>query len=84
MAPTSAFVLFAVIWFMVLFITLPIGRRTQGDEDNIVPGSPAGAPVNFNLKRTFWIVSAISVVVWGIIVAVILSGVFSIRDLGWI
>ncbi len=33
MGITSALVLFAVIWFMVLFVTLPIGLRTQGDED---------------------------------------------------
>ena len=31
MAITSAIVLFAVIWFLVMFITLPIRLRTQGD-----------------------------------------------------
>lgn len=84
MAITSALVLYAVVWFMVMFITLPIGLRTQGDEGDIVPGTQAGAPVNFNVKRTMLIVSAISLVVWGIIVAIILSGVISIRDLNWI
>ncbi len=84
MAPTSAIVLFAVVWFMVMFITLPIGRRTQGDEGKITPGTQAGAPANFNLRRTMLIVTAISIVVWGIICLVILSGVISIRELGWV
>ena len=82
MAITSAMVLFAVVWFMVLFIVLPIGRRTQGDEGEVVPGTQAGAPVNFNLRRTVVIVTAISLVIWAIICAVIISGVISIRDLG--
>ena len=83
MAITSAMVLFAVVWFMVMFIVLPIGRRTQGDEGKVVPGTQAGAPANFNLRRTVVIVTAISLVVWAIICAVIISEVISIRDLGW-
>ena len=84
MAITSAIVLYAVVWFMVMFIVLPIGRRTQGDDGDIVPGTQAGAPANFNLKRTMIIVSAVALVVWAVICAVIISGVISIRDLDWI
>ncbi|MEE9387686.1 MAG: DUF1467 family protein [Paracoccaceae bacterium] len=84
MAPTSAIVLYAVVWFMVMFIVLPIRRRTQGDEGKIVPGTQAGAPANFDVRKTMILVSGIALVVWGIIVAIIVSGVISIRDLGWI
>ena len=84
MAITSAIVLYAVVWFMVMFIVLPIKRRTQGDDGTLVPGTQAGAPTNFNLRRTVIIVSSIAFVVWAIIVAIILSGVISIRDLNWI
>ena len=70
MAVTSGFVLFAVVWFMVLFVTLPIRLRTQGDEGEIVPGTQAGAPANFNLKRTMLIVTAVAIVVWAIAKAV--------------
>jgi len=83
MAVTSGFVLFAVIWFMVLFVTLPIRLRTQGDEGEIVPGTQAGAPANFNLKRTMLIVTAIAIVVWAIIAGVIISGVISVSDPEW-
>lgn len=80
MTITAALVLFAVIWFMVLFITLPLRRRTQGDEGHVEPGTHASAPVNFNPKRTALIVSAITVVLWAIIAGIIVSGVISIRD----
>ena len=83
MGPTSAVVLFAVIWFMVLFITLPIGLRTQGDEDDVVPGTHASAPANINMKRKALIVTAISIVLWLIIAGIIYSGWISVRDLDW-
>ena len=81
MAITSALVLFAVTWFLVLFVTLPIRLRTQGDEGEVVPGTQEGAPANFNLKRTMWIVTGIAVVIWAAIVSVILWGGISVRDL---
>ncbi len=84
MAPTSAIVLYAVVWFMVMFIVLPIRRRTQGDVGEVVPGTQPGAPVNFNVRKTMALVSVIALVVWGIIVAIILSGVIRISELGWI
>ena len=83
MGPTSAIVLFAVIWFMVLFIVLPIGMRTQGDEGEIVPGTHASAPANFNLKRIVIIVTSISVVLWIVIAGIIFSGAITVRDLDW-
>ncbi len=80
MAITSAIVLFGITWFMVLFVTLPLRRRTQGDEGEIVPGTHAGAPVNFDPRRTVKIVTLVSIPIWLIIVGVILSGVISIDD----
>jgi len=83
MAITSAIVLFAVIWFLVMFITLPIRLRTQGDDGEVVPGTHAGAPTNFNVKRTMWIVTGISVVLWMVIAGVIVFGGLSVRDIDW-
>ena len=83
MAITSAIVLFAVVWFMTLFVILPLGRRTQGDEGKIVPGTMAGSPVNFNVKRTMIITTIVAVVIWAIIAGIIISGVISVSDLDW-
>ncbi len=83
MSITSAIVLFAVTWFMVLFVALPIGLRTQGDEGEIVPGTHAGSPASTNMWRTARWVTAISVVIWIALFVVITSNWISVRDIDW-
>ncbi len=83
MSITSGIVLFAVTWFLVMFITLPIRLRTQGDEGEIVPGTHAGAPANFKLKRTMAIVTAVTLVLWGLELWVIQSGMITVRGFDW-
>ena len=46
MSIVSAIVLYAVLWFLTLFVVLPIRLETQGDRGEIVPGTHAGAPSN--------------------------------------
>ncbi len=77
----SGLVLFAVIWFLVLFIVLPIGLETQGDRGEIVHGTQAGAPVNLSMKRKALITTGVAIVVWCIVAGIIVSGVISIRDI---
>ncbi len=83
MGPTSALVLFAVIWFMVLLIVAPFRVSTQGDRGEIVPGTHAGAPEVHHLKKKMWITTGIALVLWLIISGIILSEVISVRDLDW-
>ncbi|WP_460273965.1 DUF1467 family protein [Celeribacter sp. ULVN23_4] len=83
MAITSAIVLYAVTWFMTLFVALPIGLRTQGDEGEKIAGTHDGAPANFNLKRKLIWVTVFATVIWAALVAVILSGWISWHDLDW-
>ncbi len=83
MSITSALVLFAIIWFMTLFVALPIRLKTQGEAGRIVPGTMSGAPEEHHMKRKMVIVSIVAFVLWAASVAVILSGVISICDLDW-
>ncbi|WP_208347682.1 DUF1467 family protein [Pseudaestuariivita rosea] len=83
MSITSAIVLFAVIWFMVLFIVLPLRMKTQGDVGEIVPGTHASAPADPQLGRKAKIVTTVSVILWVIIAGTIISGVVSVRDIDW-
>ncbi len=83
MSITSAIVLFAVTWFLVMFLVLPIRLRTQGDEGEIVAGTHAGAPADFKLKRTMLIVTVITVVMWGVEMGLVLSGLIGVRDFDW-
>ncbi len=81
MAITSAIVLYAVIWFMALLIALPIGLRTQGDENDVVPGTPESAPANLRLGRKMIWVTVITTLIWAPLTALILSGMLTIKDL---
>ena len=81
MSITAGAVLFVVIWFLTMFVTLPIALRTQGESGDVVPGTHAGAPANFRLRRTILIVTGATLVIWGAVVWVILSGLISIEDL---
>ena len=76
----SAIVLLAVIWFMTLFIVLPLRLKTQGDTGNIVPGTPASAPDEIQIKRKFLLTTAIAVPIWVVLVAIILSGIVTVED----
>ncbi|NCV49796.1 MAG: DUF1467 family protein, partial [Rhodobacterales bacterium] len=48
MGITSALVLFAVIWFLVFLVVIPIRLETQGDVGEVEPGTHAGAPAKPN------------------------------------
>jgi predicted secreted protein len=83
MGPTSAFVLFAVIWFMVFFVVLPLKLKTQGEAGEIVPGTHASAPADAQIGRKARITTIWAVGLWVVIAGTILSGVISVRDLDW-
>ncbi|MCB1349360.1 MAG: DUF1467 family protein [Maritimibacter sp.] len=81
MSITGGAVLFVVIWFITMFVTLPITLRTQAEAGEVVPGTHQGAPADFRLRRTLLIVTLVTLVLWGIVVWIITSGVISIEDL---
>lgn len=81
MSITAVLVVFAVTWFMVFFIVLPIRFVSQGDTGSVVPGTPPGAPAVENVKRKAWITTGVATVVWAIICGIILSGWITIRDI---
>lgn len=79
MTITGAIVLFAVIWFLALFIALPIGERSQSEAGEVVPGTPASAPEDAMMKKKLTWVTIITVVLWIIVCVVITSGILSIQ-----
>ena len=81
MSITSAIVLYAVIWFIVFFIAIPIRLKTQGDLGEIVPGTQAGAPEVHELKKKAWITTFVTLVIWAISCAVIISGTLTMKDI---
>ncbi|SMH49814.1 DUF1467 family protein [Maritimibacter sp. HL-12] len=83
MSITGAIVLFVVIWFLTMFVVLPIRARSQADAGEVVPGTPEGAPADFRLGRTALIVTLWTIPLWGIVMAVIVTGLISVESLDW-
>lgn len=77
----SAFVLYAVIWFLTLFIVLPLRLTTQGEAGSVVRGTPSSAPANAQMKRRLIITTVAATLIWALVAGVILSGVFTLADL---
>ena len=63
----SALVLFAVIWFVTLLVALPIGVTTQEEAGEVVPGTPASAPVDAMIRRKMLWVTVASLAIWAAI-----------------
>lgn len=81
MSITSALVLYAVLWFLIFLIVIPIRLQTQGDVGHIVEGTHAGAPEHHYLKKKAWITTVVAALCWVLIAGTILSGAISIRDI---
>ena len=80
MAITSAIVLYAVIWFLTLFLVLPFRLVTQGEQGEVVRGTPSSAPHDAQMGRRLRITTLLATLLWAVVPAVILSGVIGVRD----
>jgi len=81
---TGAFVLYLSIWFLTLFVLLPLGQRSQAEAGEVTPGTPAGAPHNPRLGRKMLWATPIATVLWVICAWLIIGGVFTREDvMGW-
>lgn len=67
MTITGGLVLFATLFFLVMFLLLPIGHQSQAEAGHIVPGTPEGAPVRPMLaKKALWALVISALLVGGI------------------
>lgn len=83
MGITGALVLLAVIWFVVLFVVLPLRLTTQGDAGEVVPGTQAGAPAELDLGRKLRVVTVVAFALWAVIAGIIVSGTVTLCDIDW-
>jgi predicted secreted protein len=65
MTITGGLVLYATLWFLVMFLLLPIGHRSQAEAGHVVPGTPEGAPERPNMRRK---------ALWATLIAALLVG----------
>jgi predicted secreted protein len=64
MPVTTAIAVFFLIWWIVLFVVLPWGVRSQHEAGAVVPGTDPGAPVLPRLRRVLVWTTAVSIVLF--------------------
>ena len=78
MNPVTVVVVFIIIWWLILFMVLPWGiSRTENPEAGHDPGAPARPMV----VRKLLITTGLTIVLFGIFMAVVGSGDVSLQDL---
>ncbi|WP_439541168.1 DUF1467 family protein [Hyphomicrobium sp.] len=60
-------VLYIMIWWMTLFAVLPFGVRTQGEEGEVVEGTPESAPAKPRILRAMLINTVVAAVAFGFV-----------------
>jgi predicted secreted protein len=81
MSLVSGIAIYFIIWWLVLFVVLPIGVRSQHEAGDITLGTDHGAPVRPMLVRKAIITSLIAAIIFaGVYVAFVVYG-FSLEDL---
>ena len=64
MSGLTAFAVFFILWWVMLFATLPFGHRTQDDEGEITLGTVSSAPVHPNMGRKLLVNTVISAMIF--------------------
>ncbi|MGF0536412.1 DUF1467 family protein [Agrobacterium sp. ES01] len=59
------FAVYFIIWWITLFAVLPIGLRTQYENDDVVPGTVESAPARFRGLRVVLMTTVIAGVIHG-------------------
>ena len=81
MSVSFAIAIYFIIWWTVLFAVLPIGVRTQGEDGNVVPGTPESAPTAPRLLRVVALTTIISALVFGALWALVRYNVIDLNAL---
>jgi predicted secreted protein len=78
---STAFAIYFVIWWIVLFVTLPFGVRSQHEDGDSVPGTDPGAPVATRMGRKLIWTTVLSAVIFGAAWLAYRAGYFNIDRL---
>lgn len=81
MGIVTGIVLYAIIWFMTLFVVLPFRMKSQADAGETTMGTHASAPADPQLRRRFMITSVIAAAIWAVIAAIIVFDLITLEDI---
>lgn len=81
MTLTSGIVLYAVFWFVTLFMVLPLHVKNQEETGEVEPGTSPGAPDNPMMKRKLLWTTVIATAIWVMAFLVIQSEIITAEDI---
>lgn len=67
MSWVSALAVYFIIWWIVLFTMLPVGVRSQVEDENITLGTEHGAPARPMLIRKMLLTTIVSLLIFGVL-----------------
>ena len=78
---STAFAIYFVIWWIMLFVTLPFGVRSLHEDGGGAPGTDPGAPVLPGMRRKLIWTTVLSTVIFVLGMLAYNAGYFSIERL---
>ena len=78
---STMFAIYFVVWWLVLFLTLPFGIRSQHEDGAGTPGTDPGAPVVTGMGRKLIWTTVISAAIFGAAMLAYDSGYLTIDRL---
>jgi predicted secreted protein len=77
----TAFAIYFVLWWVVLFLTLPFGVRSQHEDGEGAPGTDPGAPIVTRMGRKLIWTTVISAVIYAVAMLAYNAGYLNIERL---
>jgi len=78
---STIFAIYFVLWWIVLFLTLPFGVRSQHEDGEGAPGTDPGAPIVSHMGRKLIWTTVISAIVFASAMLAFNAGYFNIERL---
>ncbi len=78
---STGFAIYFVLWWVVLFLTLPFGVRSQHEDGGGSPGTDPGAPVASQMGRKLIWTTLLSAVIFAAGVIAYQAGLLSVDRL---
>jgi predicted secreted protein len=78
---STGFAIYFVMWWIVLFLTLPFGVRSQHEDGEGSPGTDPGAPVASQMGRKLIWTTVISAILFALSILAYNEGLLSVERL---
>jgi len=78
---STGFAIYFVMWWIVLFLTLPFGVRSQHEDGESAPGTDPGAPIASRMGRKLIWTTVISAVLFAVSLLAYNAGLLNVERL---